>query len=199
MNLANTITLVRFPLLIAVVLLFYFGGVAGRFIAVPLVLVLILLDAVDGIVARQRGEESLLGSVLDIAADRAVEIILWVVFAQLGLISMVIPITVIIRGALTDSIREAGYARGQSAHALMTSSWGRWLVAGRPLRAGYGIVKAAAFVLLALTLALQTIESPWTSAVWTMAIVASWISLVLCIVRGVPVLFEARAWEKKDA
>ena len=198
MNLANTITLARFPVLILIVLLFYFGGVTGRWIAVPLVLVLILMDAIDGIIARQRREETLLGSVLDIAADRAVEIILWVVYAQFGLISILIPITVIIRGSLTDSIREAGYDRGQTAHALMTTSWGKWLVAGRPIRAAYGIVKAVAFVLLALTLALQAMSSPWTDPVWLLASAASWISLVFCIVRGVPVLFEARAWDRNN-
>jgi phosphatidylglycerophosphate synthase len=198
MNLANTITLARFPLLVLIVLLFFVGGVYGRLAAIPLVLLLIVMDAVDGIVARQRQEESLLGSVLDIAADRAVEIILWVVYAYLGLISLIIPITVIIRGSLTDSIREAGYDRGQTAHALMTTSWGRWLVAGRPLRAAYGIIKAIAFVLLAATLALQSAASPWVEPVWALAQVASWISLVLCIVRGVPVLFEARAWDRKQ-
>jgi phosphatidylglycerophosphate synthase len=156
------------------------------------------MDAVDGIVARQRHEETLLGSVLDIAADRAVEIILWVVYSYLGLIPLLIPITVIIRGTLTDSIREAGYNRGQSAHALMTSTWGRWLVAGRPMRAAYGLVKAAAFVLLAATLALQETGSPWGEALWWLAQAASWIALVLCIVRGVPVLFEARAWDRRQ-
>lgn len=198
MNLANTITLARLPLLILIVLLLYFGGVTGRWIAVPLVLLLIVMDAIDGIVARQRREETLLGSVLDIAADRAIEIILWVVYAQLELIPLLIPIVVIIRGSLTDSIREAGYDRGQSAHALMTTSWGKWLVAGRPMRAAYGIVKAVAFVLLAATLALQAMSSPWTDPVWLVASVASWISLVLCIVRGVPVLFEARAWDRQQ-
>jgi CDP-diacylglycerol---glycerol-3-phosphate 3-phosphatidyltransferase len=198
MNLANTITLARFPLLIVIVLLLYFGGVTGRWIAVPLVLLLIVMDAIDGIVARQRREETLLGSVLDIAADRAIEIILWVVYAQLDLIPLLIPIVVIIRGSLTDSIREAGYDRGQTAHALMTTSWGKWLVAGRPMRAAYGIVKAVAFVLLAVTLALQAMSSQWTDFVWLLASAASWISLVLCIVRGIPVLFEARAWDRQQ-
>lgn len=197
MNLANTITLARFPLLVVIVLLFFFGGVPARVVAVPLVLLLIVMDAVDGIVARQRQEETLLGSVLDIAADRAVEIILWVVYAYLALIPLVIPLTVIIRGSLTDSIREAGYNRGQSAHALMTSNWGRWLVAGRPMRAAYGIVKAVAFVLLAATLALQSMASAWVALAWAVAQGLSWVALVLCIVRGVPVLFEARAWDRK--
>lgn len=199
MNLATSITLARFPLLIVVVLLFYFGGAAGRWIAVPLVVLLIVMDALDGIVARRRQESTLLGSVLDIAADRAVEIVLWVVFAQLGLISLVIPITFVIRGALTDSVREEGYARGKTAHAQMKSDWGYWIVAGRPLRAGYGFIKAAAFTLLAITLALQAGQSPWVQPVEIAAVILSWVSLVVCIVRGVPVVAEAFAWEKGKA
>ncbi len=93
MTLATSITLARFPLLVITILLLYFGGASGRLLAALLILLLIVMDAIDGIVARRRHEETLLGSVLDIAADRAVEIVLWVVFAQLGLISMFIPIT----------------------------------------------------------------------------------------------------------
>ena len=66
------ITLSRIPLLILIVLLLYFGGEWGQLVSVPLILLLILLYAVDGIVARKRGEMTLLGSVFDIAADRAV-------------------------------------------------------------------------------------------------------------------------------
>lgn len=199
MNLANWITLARFPLLVLLVLVIYFGDTTGRFLAVPGVLLLIVLDAVDGIVARRRGETTLLGSVLDIAADRAVEIVLWVVFANLSLISLVIPITFIIRGALTDSVREIGYAGGRTAHDQMGSDWGYWLVAGRPMRAGYGLAKAAAFALLALTLALQNAGSPWFQPVWVAATTLSWLATVLCIVRGAPVIVEAFRWEQKGA
>lgn len=197
MNLANWITLARFPLLILLVLMIFFGGVLGRFLAAPGVLLLIALDAVDGIVARRRAETTLLGSVLDIAADRAVEIVLWVVFASLSLISLVIPITFIIRGALTDSVREVGYAGGKTAHAQMHSDWGHWIVASRPMRAGYGLTKAAAFAMLALTLALQTVSSPLQPLVWTTATILSWVATLLCIVRGVPVVMEAFRWEAK--
>lgn len=198
MNLANWITLARFPLLILLVLVIFFGGAVGRFLAAPGVLLLIVLDAVDGIVARRRGETTLLGGVLDIAADRAIEIVLWVVFASLSLISLVIPITFIIRGALTDSVREVGYAGGKTAHAQMHSDWGHWIVAGRPMRAGYGLAKAAAFAMLALTLALQTVNSPWLVPVWTAATILSWLATALCLVRGVPVVVEAFQWEAKE-
>ena len=55
MNLSNAITLSRIPLLILIVLLLYFGGEWGQLVSVPLILLLILLDAVDGIVAREAG------------------------------------------------------------------------------------------------------------------------------------------------
>lgn len=191
MNLANTITLARLPLLVIIVIIFFVGNGMWRLASVPLVLLLIGMDAIDGIIARQRDEVTLLGSVLDIAADRAVEIILWVMYANLGLISWIIPVTVIIRGALTDSIREAGYARGATAFDSMRTSWGRWIVAGRPMRAAYGLVKAAAFVLLALTLALQSLQASWVMPVWTAGTVLSWIALAFCIIRGLPVVVEA--------
>ena len=197
MNLANWITLARFPFLILLVLMIFFGGATGRFLAAPGVVLLIALDAIDGIVARRRAETTLLGSVLDVAADRAVEIVLWVVFASLSLISLVIPITFIIRGALTDSVREIGYAGGKTAHAQMHSDWGYWIVAGRPMRAGYGLAKATAFAMLALTLAFQTVNSSLLPLVWTTATILSWIATGLCIVRGVPVVMEAFQWEAK--
>ena len=71
MNVANLITVLRFPLLIVIVLLLYFGGTVGQLIDAPLIVVLILMDSLDGIVARRRNEQTLIGSALDIAADRA--------------------------------------------------------------------------------------------------------------------------------
>jgi CDP-diacylglycerol--glycerol-3-phosphate 3-phosphatidyltransferase len=193
MNLANAITLARLPLLVVIVIIFFVGDAAWRLAAVPLVFLLIAMDGIDGIVARQRDEVTLLGSVLDIAADRAVEIILWVMYANLGLISWIIPVTVIIRGALTDSIREAGYERGTTAFGAMRTNWGRWIVAGRPMRAAYGMVKALAFVLLAGTLALQSLGSSWADPLWMLGVGASWVAFVFCIVRGIPVIVEAFA------
>ena len=81
MSLATWITLARFPLLIAIILMLYWGDAVVQLVTAPLILILILMDAVDGIIARQRNEVTLLGSVLDIAVDRAVELDFWVVFA----------------------------------------------------------------------------------------------------------------------
>jgi len=158
----------------------------------PLIVGLILMDSLDGIVARRRGEQTLIGSALDIAADRAVEIVLWVAYAHLKLIPVVIPLTIIIRGALTDSIRNVALQHGQSAHSMMRSAWGRWLVASGTMRSSYGVAKAVAFTLLALSLGLKTGGYAVWHGIWIVAVVVSWFSLALCILRGLPVIIEAQ-------
>jgi CDP-diacylglycerol--glycerol-3-phosphate 3-phosphatidyltransferase len=195
MNIANLITALRFPLLVLVVLLLYFGGSVGQLVDAVLIVVLILMDSLDGIVARRRGEQTLIGSALDVAADRAVEIVLWVAYAHLRLIPAVIPLTVIIRGALTDSIRNIALQYGQSAHSMMrsSSSWGQWLVVSGYMRTGYAVVKAVAFTLLALALGLKSGGYAAWRGFWIAGSVFAWTSLAVCILRGLPVIVEAPA------
>ncbi len=193
MNVANLITVLRFPLLVVIVLLLYFGAILGQLIAVPLIVMLLLMDSLDGMVARRRNEQTLIGSALDVAADRAVEIVLWVAYAHLGLIPVLIPLTVVIRGALTDSIRNVALQHGQSAHSMMRSAWGQWLVASGFVRTSYGITKWVAFPLLALALSLKTGGyAAWRDA-WIAGLVSAWVALAFCIVRGLPVVIEAPA------
>jgi phosphatidylglycerophosphate synthase len=193
MNIANLITALRFPLLVVVVLLLYFGGTVGQLVGAFLIVVLILMDTLDGIVARQRHEQTLIGSALDVAADRAVEIVLWVTFAHLGFVSVIVPLTVIIRGALTDSIRNIALQYGKSAHSMMRSAWARWLVASSAMRISYAVFKAVAFTLLALALGLKSGGYAAWHGVWIVASVFTWVSLATCILRGLPVIIEAPA------
>ncbi|HEY88731.1 MAG TPA: CDP-alcohol phosphatidyltransferase family protein, partial [Thermoflexia bacterium] len=141
---ANKITLSRIPLLAVILLLLYSPAVLAQGLAVPAILILILMDTLDGTLARARGEESLLGSVLDIAADRTVEYVLWVTFAHLGLIPLVIPVVVLVRGTFVDAIRSVAPARGLKPFELSQSPLGRLLVGSPWLRTPYGVNKAAA-------------------------------------------------------
>src|SRR5690606_14078308 len=99
----------------------------------PLLLLIISLDGLDGWVARRRGETSLFGAVFDIAADRVVEVVLWLVLADLGLVPIWVAILFVTRGVLVDSIRYARIASGGGVFD-MTSRIGRFLVAGRFMR-----------------------------------------------------------------
>jgi CDP-diacylglycerol---glycerol-3-phosphate 3-phosphatidyltransferase len=195
---ANTITLSRLPLLIVVILLLYLGDPGVQTATAALVVILILMDTLDGVVARRRHEVGMLGSKLDIAVDRVVELVLWVVYAHLGLISVAIPIIVIIRGTLVDTIRSFSLVWGQTSFGMMQTKWGRRLVASGFMRLGYGIAKGIAFCTLALALGLQglwagTPRADLAQGVWRFAVVTSWIATAICIIRGAPVLLEARS------
>jgi CDP-diacylglycerol--glycerol-3-phosphate 3-phosphatidyltransferase len=195
---ANMITLARIPLLIIIVLLLYLGGPVIRTVTAGLVLILILMDTLDGVVARHRQETGMLGSKLDIAVDRIVELVMWVVYANLDLISVAIPIIVVIRGGLVDTVRSFSLLWGETSFGMMQTKWGRRLVAGGFMRTLYGFSKAVAFCLLALALGLQglwagTARADVAQTVQIVAVVASWIAAALCIIRGAPVLMEAPA------
>ena len=194
---ANIITVSRFPLLLLIVILLTTASAAARMACVPLILLLILLDTVDGLVARARKEESLLGSVLDIMVDRSVEIVLWIVFGHLGLVPLAIPLIFVVRGTVVDSLRSIGVQEGKTPFGTTQSAVGRWLVASPWMRSGYGIAKASAFMLLALTSSLLLSASAGsgslqTAQAWhTAALLVSWIATLFCVVRGLPGLVES--------
>jgi len=194
---ANLITLLRLPVLVGVVLLLYLGGPWLQIATVPIVIILIFMDTLDGIVARRRHEVGLVGSKLDIAVDRAVELVLWVAYTDLQLISVAIPIIFIIRGTLVDAVRSFGVMMGKTPFGMMQTTWGQRLVASRIMRTTYGVAKTVAFSLLTLTLGLRglwagTSRMAIADTVWVLAVVASWIATVICLVRGLPVLVEGR-------
>jgi CDP-diacylglycerol--glycerol-3-phosphate 3-phosphatidyltransferase len=198
MSMANTITLARLPFLIVIVILLYVGSPQLQIVTAGLVLLLIFMDTLDGLVARHRQEVGMLGSKLDIAVDRIVELVLWVVYAHLGLISVAIPIIVVIRGGLVDTVRSFSLVWGKTPFGMMRTKWGRRLVASGLMRSLYGAAKALAFCMLALALGLRglwagTARSDWAEGIWIVAVVVSWIATTICIVRGVPVLCEARS------
>ncbi|MEA3309131.1 MAG: CDP-alcohol phosphatidyltransferase family protein [Chloroflexota bacterium] len=189
--LANKITLSRIPLLFVILLLLYSPATWARQIAVPAILILILMDTLDGYLARKRGEESILGSVLDIASDRAVEYVLWVTFAQLGLIPLVIPVVILVRGTFVDAIRSVAPARGLKPFELLQSPLGRFLVSSPWLRTPYAVIKVMAFALLAVVHALQNIGNSWGETLYLPAQIAAWVAVAFCLARGLPVLLEA--------
>lgn len=187
---ANIITISRFPLLFIYLALLYFGGDTAQLWNVALILLIFNLDSLDGWVARKRGETSLLGSVLDIATDRTLEYVLWVVYAHLGLIPIVVPIIVLIRGTSVDAVRSIGMREGTSAFEQIQSPINRFLVRSRFMRAFYGTAKGVAAALLTLAYALYSSPSVTSKLIYQFALGFTWLSVFICILRGVPVLIE---------
>jgi CDP-diacylglycerol---glycerol-3-phosphate 3-phosphatidyltransferase len=108
---ANLITLLRFLLLFLLVAMAYWASPSMQLVNAPLLVLIIALDGLDGWVARRRGETSVFGSIFDIAVDRVVENVLWIVLGDLGLIPIWVAIVFIVRGAIVDAIRYAAISR----------------------------------------------------------------------------------------
>ncbi len=187
---ANIITVARFPLLLIYLIILYYGNQNLLYFNVPFILVIFMLDTLDGWVARKRGEASLLGSVLDIATDRSLEYVLWVVYAHLGLIPLVVPLIVLIRGTTVDAVRSVKMKSGRSAFDQVQSSISRFLVSSRFMRAIYGFSKGAAAGFLSLAFALRESQGGWYQPVYGTGLVFTWLSVFLCVIRGLPVLIE---------
>jgi CDP-diacylglycerol--glycerol-3-phosphate 3-phosphatidyltransferase len=190
---ANAITLFRLTLLFVLVGMAYWAPPPWQLLDPPLLLLIIALDGLDGWVARRRGETSLFGAVFDIAADRVVEAVLWLVLADLGLVPIWVAILFVTRGVLVDSIRYARIAAGGGVFD-MNSGLGRFLVAGRFMRGFYGALKAVAFGWL---LALQpwpllhaTSWNEWAPLVAPVTAALVYGCVAVCLLRGAPVVIE---------
>lgn len=196
MSIPNIITLTRLPLLLVVIALLYLREPWAPWAALFLLPVLYLMDWFDGYLARQIDQVTQLGSVLDIAIDRVVENALWIVFAHLQMVPVWIPLVFIIRSFVIDGMRGFALAKGHSAFGMMHSSLGRWLVAGRFMRGLYGGAKAGAFCALTLVICLSALEHQPPGLLDLFNLIASglvYLSVGLCVVRGVPVLFDIQA------
>ena len=198
---ANWITIGRIVLLFVGVDLMlrpeYLSVLLGALIA----LLVVAADAVDGVVARWRGETSRFGAVFDIVGDRIVEAVLFVTYAYLNAIPLGIPLIVITRGFLVDGLRGLALENGQTAfgpRTMMASRLGRALTSSRASRAAYGVAKAVAFVILPLALALDRADAPQSAiylepALRNLGLLLAYFVAAFCIVRGLLVLHDARA------
>lgn len=195
MTTANVITLLRVPLLILVVILICYPGLFKSLAAFVLLVSLFLMDWLDGYVARRRNEETTLGSILDIAVDRTVENALWWTFIVVGLVPLFIGLIFLIRSFIIDGLRSYAQSQGKTAFGMMTSSLGKFLVASRFMRAFYGLTKAFAFGALIVLQMLGSfgpaIPSFYPDATQIVVWISVYLSAILCITRGVPVLMEA--------
>jgi len=197
---ANLITAGRIFLLFVAVALLYSDVYGLLVFSGVLIALVILADGLDGWVARRRGSTSELGAVLDIAGDRIVENVLWVVFAHLTLIPIWAPLVVITRSFSVDVVRAALLSRGMTPFGektMMRSSFTRFLTSGRFSRAYYGWSKGFAFVFLAWMHAWETHPERFLDAAYGNELFRGvvWFivysSLAICVIRGLPVLYDA--------
>jgi len=201
---ANMITVIRIVLAFLTVFL-YGRGYQLAFAAFILTIVVIYMDALDGWIARKTGGASDFGALLDITGDRIVENIYWIYFATIGMVSFWIPVFVIARGFLTDTVRSVAFAEGKTPFGektMMRTGVTKLLVSSRFSRGLYGVLKAVVFCWLGFLVAMnkgitagaisQHEKFMTISELIVSALV--WVVFLMCIIRGLPVLWDGRAY-----
>jgi CDP-diacylglycerol--glycerol-3-phosphate 3-phosphatidyltransferase len=207
---ANLVVLAR------VLLLFVVVGVWARktfldlwwidLLMVLLLVVVIVLDGVDGWVARKRNEASDVGALLDIAGDRIVELVTWVFFAirqhpdGTPFVPYWIAAAIIARTVVNDLIRTVAFQRGKTpfgAKSMMESGWAKELTASRWSRAVYGVLKTVAFCGLGIVLGLERMGQAGGAFIQVARPVTDvlvYATAMFCIVRAVPVIWDGRRY-----
>ncbi len=196
----NRVTLARIGLLFFLVVLVYNQNMWARLAAAGLAILVILMDWLDGFLARKLDAATVLGSVLDIAGDRIIEAVLWIVLADLRLVPVWIPIVVISRDILTDSIRSFVLRFGFTAFGkttMMRTRLGRFLTGSPWMRTSYAVLKAFTFgwmLLLAVLREMVGAKEPGLASFISSGLqVGYWAAVVtaaMCLVRGIPVILE---------
>ena len=181
--LANTITLIRLLLTFIVIVLlkrYPFLNIA----CLGIIAFIFVLDAVDGIVARKRNEVSEFGAAFDVSADRIIENVFWVYFTAIGHIPLWIPLVVITRGVLTDTLQHyITPPKYRFTHNLTRS---------RISRGSYGALKMLTFIYLAWV----HLYFPGNPMIKRVGFILASTTVAICLIRGIPLLITALKYIK---
>lgn len=197
---ANFITLSRiFLAFIAMGLLFAGKPDAPEYAHISVILTVFVMwfDGLDGFVARKLNESSKLGAVLDIMGDRIVENIYWMTFCALGWINVAVPIIVLSRGIITDSLRSLALEHGYTPFGektMMQDKMYKFIVASNFSRFTYAVCKAVAFFFVIL--GHVNFEFPHKALILQIGLVCTGISVLFCVLRGLPVIYESKRFLK---
>lgn len=191
MNVPNCITIGRVILALITVSLLWSPADNMLWASAVLTALVIWGDGLDGYFARKLKQTTTLGAVLDIAGDRVVEMMYWIVFAALNWIPVWIPLLYLVRGTFVDAIRSKATEKGFTAFGektMMETGLGKFLVASNFSRFTYAVTKAAAFCLI-IAAQVSTMKETILPSV---AMGCAYVAAAFCIVRGLPVFVEGR-------
>ncbi|HOK23526.1 MAG TPA: CDP-alcohol phosphatidyltransferase family protein [Candidatus Hydrothermia bacterium] len=188
-NIPNIISIGRVVLSFITLFLLDQAEFITTLIACIFIVLIIFTDFLDGFLARKFGVESSIGAVLDIMGDRIVEFIFWIFYASKGLLSFWFPVIVISRDVIVDTVRQSAFSQGIKPYEIHNNKISKFIVTSGYFRTGYALSKAAAFTLLGIDL--LTIHGELNFNIHGTALAFSWIALIICIVRGLPVVVEA--------
>ncbi len=211
---ANLLTILRMLLAIAAIEFLFSGRPDYCITAFFITLIVIILDGLDGYVARKHNETSKFGSVFDIIGDRVVENFYWIAFAIIGWVAVWVPFVICARGIIIDGLRSMALAQGYTAFGkdsmMKENTFMHFLTASRFSRAVYGVAKALVFLLIIIAyipnfeyFEFLTVEQFLKFAEIQPYLVKTanifvYITVAMCIIRGIPVLIESKRFIQDD-
>lgn len=198
---ANFISIFRTILAFIAVYLLFSKNPACFIAALVLTVIAFALDGLDGWVARKFNQVSKLGAVLDIMSDRIVENTYWIAFAVLGWLPAILPIIVMTRSFIVDSLRSVALEQGYTAFGEKTmqdDKVGYLICCSKQSRIAYAVAKAIAFFVI-ITAKIPGLDHLTSVFLCLIAYVASFVAIQFCVVRGLPVLFESKKLFAKQA
>ena len=152
-------------------------------------------DDIVGTLTRKFNEESQFGALLDIMGDRIVENTYWILFAVMGWINILFPLIAITRGFVTDTIRSAAMEQGLTPFGMQVNPICKFITGSKFMRISYAVAKVVAFVLIVTA---KIPVCPHAEFVWNTGYWSAIFALIFCVVRGLPVIIEAKyLFEKK--
>jgi CDP-diacylglycerol---glycerol-3-phosphate 3-phosphatidyltransferase len=191
---ANLITFIRLALVFLIVAITLYASALWQLLNPLLVVVAILLDGLDGVIARVRREVSVFGSVFDIAADRITEFVLWAILAKFGMVSIWVVVIIITRGVLVDNLRKPQTDQGKLPFGIMHTAFGKFLVAGRTMRFASGFFKLITFSWLFFLIPAASLWPQMLADYDILFTIISnmlvYITVFICLARGIPVMLE---------
>ncbi len=210
---ANLLTILRMILCVIAIEFIFSGRPEFAIASIFLTLLVIALDGLDGVVARALNEQSKFGSVFDIIGDRVVENLYWIAFAVIGWVGAWVPMVVVARGIITDGLRSIALSQGYTAFgssSMLQNKFCHFLTASRFSRAVYGTAKALAFLMViiayipnieffdGMTMEQFVAYDFIQPVLIQIANILVYITVFMCILRGIPVIAESKRYIKND-
>ena len=199
---ANIISISRiFLIFMAAGLMFFDKSTVAYVSALILTILAFCFDGLDGYVARKFNETSKLGAVLDIMGDRITEYVFWIMLAHMGWIPVVFPIIAVTRGVITDSLRSVALEQGLipfGEGSMLKDPVCQWICGSKFMKIGYAVAKAIAFTFYLIAYTPGMPKCPAFVFVVLGALAAEF-AIILCVLRGIPVIFESKKFFVKEA
>lgn len=162
-----------------------------------LIIVSLLLDALDGYLARRSNTASIPGGIYDILADRIIENVFFIYFACQSLFNYWFAFVILIRGLTADAVRTVFSHTGKTAFGpktLHSKWWCKVLACSRFSRGLYNTSKLLTFTLYGLLSFPESFIFSYIDknfiVLW--AQVSLWLCVIVALLRTFPVIYELK-------